>query len=192
MISLERDPKACQIAWHHVLAANEGGWGEGGRKIAERELEGGVGGIVEMGSGTTVEVRKVDDALVHLEDMAAREKGEAEGFDLVFIDADKGRLLEYVDVCIRNQNILAEGGVILVDNVLWKGAVVDADEQMWGEGGEGDGGEEKEEKRLIKLNRRRRKLARIMHEFNGAVCRDQRLEVTMLPLRDGLTIIRRR
>jgi len=191
VVSLERDPRACEIAWHHIRAAKEGGWGGKGRDIAEREITGELGGIVEMETGTTVEILKVDDALVHLEGM----EGEGGGFDLVFVDADKGRLLEYVDVCVRNENILAEGGVILVDNVLWKGAVVEG-----GTGGEGvedlameaQEEHEREQKRLVKLNRRRRKLARIMHEFNQAVCKDDRLDVTMLPLRDGLTIIRRR
>jgi len=141
-------------------------------------------GKLKIAGGTSVEIKKVDDALVQVQAMAG---GGGGGYDLVFVDADKGRLLEYVDVCLRSESVLKEGGVILVDNVLWKGAVM---EEGGREGGEGGGDEET--KRMVKLNRRKRKLARIMHEFNEAVCKDERMEVVMLPLRDGLTIIKRR
>ena len=104
-------------------------------------------------------------------------------FDLVFVDADKIRLMEYIEACVANDNILRPGGTILVDNVLWKGAVTeDKAEEEKGAGGGG---------RDIKRNRRKRKLAKIMHEFNENIVEDHRVEVVVLPLRDGLSIIRK-
>lgn len=111
---------------------------------------------------------------------------DEEPFDLVFVDADKSRLMEYVEACISNDSILRPGGTVLVDNVLWKGAVASADEE-----GEGGAGEELGVKD-VKRNRRKRKLARIMHQFNERIYQDDRVEVVMLPLRDGLSILRKR
>jgi len=86
-------------------------------------------------------------------------------FDLVFIDADKQGYLGYYEAVLPK---LAPDGVILADNVLWSGRLVDpptADE---------DGS------------------TRALREFNDHVVADERVEVVMLTVRDGVSLIRRR
>jgi len=113
-------------------------------------------------------------------------------FDIVFVDADKTRLIEYVDALVSGDRVLKKGGLILVDNVLWKGLVLDA-----ASGGGFDSDYERlqpsscTEQELLKKNRRARKLANKMHRFNSAVVKDDRVEVLMMNLRDGLSMIRK-
>jgi caffeoyl-CoA O-methyltransferase len=85
-------------------------------------------------------------------------------FDLVFIDADKREYLAYYEAALPK---LRTGGFILADNTLWDGKVlktVDANDKQTIE---------------------------IMH-FNDFIATDKRVEKVMLPLRDGLTIIRKK
>jgi caffeoyl-CoA O-methyltransferase len=83
-------------------------------------------------------------------------------FDLAFIDADKGGYATYFEELLPRMPV---GGVILVDNVLWNGAVVDpaADDDN----------------------------TRAIRAFNDAVAADERVEVVMLPIADGLTLVRK-
>ena len=83
-------------------------------------------------------------------------------FDLVFIDADKSNYLNYFDLIIEKMNT---GGVILSDNVLWSGKVV-----------------EKLHPKDIDT--------KILLEYNNKLNKDKRLETVLLPIRDGLTISR--
>lgn len=85
-----------------------------------------------------------------------------ETFDLVFIDANKRVYSEYFDLVFP---FVRQGGLILADNTLWDGKVLDehipeADKQTWG----------------------------ILH-FNEKIKNDPRIEKVILPLRDGLTMI---
>ncbi|MCZ6569483.1 MAG: O-methyltransferase [Deltaproteobacteria bacterium] len=83
--------------------------------------------------------------------------------DFAFIDADKPGYIAYYEEILKR---LRPGGLILVDNVLWLGRVVDAsanDEQT---------------------------LA--IRDFNNHVARDSRVECVMLPVSDGLTLLRKR
>jgi caffeoyl-CoA O-methyltransferase len=82
-------------------------------------------------------------------------------FDLVFIDADKGNYSNYLDLVYPK---VKKGGYILADNVLWKGRVV----------------QEKPDKDTEKLL-----------SFNKKVQEHSGLENIILPVRDGLTIIRK-
>jgi caffeoyl-CoA O-methyltransferase len=82
--------------------------------------------------------------------------------DLAFIDADKGGYRTYYDLVMQR---LRPGGVILVDNVLWSGRVVDD------------------------ANTEADTIA--VREFNSYVAGDDRVEVAMVPLADGLSVIRR-
>ena len=84
-------------------------------------------------------------------------------FDLVFIDADKREYCAYLELVYP---FVPVGGFILADNTLWDGHIVDPaydkDQQTLG-----------------------------LRAFNDQVAADERLEQVILPLRDGLTIIRK-
>ena len=81
-------------------------------------------------------------------------------FDLVFIDADKKSYSDYFDLIIDR---VKPGGFILVDNVLWSGRV---------------------------LNNKKDKDTSAIDEFNKKVKEDKRVETLILPIRDGISIIR--
>jgi caffeoyl-CoA O-methyltransferase len=83
-------------------------------------------------------------------------------FDLVFIDADKTNYANYFEACLP---LLTERGVIAVDNVLWSGRVLDADA-------------DDADTAAIKA-------------FNDKVVADPRVVCVMIPIRDGVTLIRR-
>lgn len=85
-----------------------------------------------------------------------------DGIDLVFIDADKKNYLNYFDIIIEKMN---RGGVILSDNVLWSGKVLEE----------------------VKKNDKR---TQILLEYNKKINEDPRVESVLLPIRDGLTISR--
>ena len=80
-------------------------------------------------------------------------------FDLVFIDADKENYIGYYEAALP---MLAPNGVIVVDNVLWMGRVLDPQDDS----------------------------DRAIVAFNEHVRRDERVWNVMLPLRDGVTLIR--
>ncbi len=85
-------------------------------------------------------------------------------FDMVFVDGDKRTYLETFETAL---GILSPGGYILADNTLWDGHVVDTaydhDQQTQG-----------------------------IRKFNDFIANDPRVEVVILPLRDGLTLIRKK
>jgi predicted O-methyltransferase YrrM len=85
-------------------------------------------------------------------------------FDLAFIDGDKRKYAEYYEMVLEHLN---DGGYILADNTLWDGHVL--------------------EPKPIKDPQ-----TRSIVEFNDMVAKDQRVEKVILPLRDGLTIIRKK
>ncbi|WP_029035305.1 O-methyltransferase [Salinimicrobium terrae] len=87
-----------------------------------------------------------------------------EDFDLVFIDADKPNYPNYFQQIMDK---LSPGGVILSDNVLWSGKVVEPLRE-----------DDESTKALL--------------EYNRLLAEDERLETVMLPVRDGLTISRRK
>jgi caffeoyl-CoA O-methyltransferase len=87
-----------------------------------------------------------------------------ESFDLVFVDADKAGYLGYVDQ-ILSGNLLTEGGTICVDNTLLQG-------EPWLAGDRSENGA-------------------AIAGFNAAIADDPRLEQVLLPVRDGVTLIRR-
>ncbi|MCB9957324.1 MAG: class I SAM-dependent methyltransferase [Rhodospirillaceae bacterium] len=91
------------------------------------------------------------------------EKGEAGGFDLVFIDADKEGYAGYYEQALV---LVRPGGVIAFDNVLWRGRVADPN----------DSG--------IRTEALRR--------LNGMLRDDDRVTAVLLPVGDGLTVARKR
>lgn len=207
VMSLERDPRAINIAVAHLRVMAEDGLSERGAEAAcalragGNELQVVVDDIVTMTYNDIAgcEVIRVTDALATVEAMVAG-SGELHPapFDIVFVDADKTRLLEYAEALISNDRILKKGGLIVVDNVLWKGLVLEANTGEFtqdkgdddsrsdsdDDGGKADGAASK--------GRRARKLAMKMHKFNSAIVKDSRVEVVVLPMRDGLSVIRKR
>jgi predicted O-methyltransferase YrrM len=89
--------------------------------------------------------------------------GEADRYDFAFIDADKTGYLAYYE---RLMKLLRPGGLIVVDNTLWSGRVANPGER---------------DADTVALR-----------EFNDVLHKDPRIELTLLPVGDGLTLARRR
>ena len=83
-------------------------------------------------------------------------------FDLIFIDADKMNYKKYYESSL---NLLNQGGLIIIDNVLWHGEVVD-----------------KNNDDKFTLN---------IKDFNNYITKDKRVEKLIVPLGDGMTICRK-
>ena len=83
-------------------------------------------------------------------------------FDLVFIDADKENYVNYYEAVVPK---LAPRGLIVADNVLWSGRVLDPEDQS--------------------------EPTRSIREFNTHVRNDPRMVCVLLPIRDGVSVIRR-
>jgi predicted O-methyltransferase YrrM len=88
--------------------------------------------------------------------------GASGTFDLAFIDADKANYPDYYELCL---DLVRSSGVILIDNVLWYGRVADP---------------EVTDKRTS-----------ILRDLNTKIHRDQRVELVILPIGDGMTVIRK-
>ncbi len=89
--------------------------------------------------------------------------GQAGSFDLAFIDADKTNYLAYYE---RTLLLLRRGGLLLVDNTLWSGAVADP---------------ENSEPDTVALR-----------HFNETLHADERIELSLVPIGDGLTLALKR
>jgi predicted O-methyltransferase YrrM len=120
--------------------------------VARRYWEkAGVGGKIDLRLGPALET---------LEELIAR---GTEPFDMAFIDADKENVGAYYEDCLK---LLRPGGLILVDNVLWGGAVAnpeinDADTCA-------------------------------LRAINARATRDERVDAALVPICDGLLIARKR
>ena len=86
-----------------------------------------------------------------------------EEFDIVFIDADKESYPEYYDLII---NKVRSGGIIIADNILWSGKILEKVEK-----------DDQATKSII--------------EFNNKIIEDGRVKNIILPIRDGLNIVRK-
>ncbi len=85
-------------------------------------------------------------------------------FDLVFIDADKPNYEKYYDLIME---IIPSGAFILLDNVLWSGKVLDSS--------------------IVEKD----KDTKILHELNQKITADNKVENILLPIRDGLMLVRK-
>ena len=94
---------------------------------------------------------------------ALLEDGCAETFDLAFIDADKGGYDDYYELCLK---LLRKNGLILIDNVLWGGSVIDPDNQ------EAD--------------------TVAIRNLNSKIVGDNRVDATMISVGDGLFLVRKK
>ncbi len=113
--------------------------------------------FAESPSGRKITV-KVGPALSTLAELAAA----GETFDLVFVDADKGGYIDYVNVLL-DTGLLAPGGLICVDNTLMQGTPYTSGESTPN--------------------------GVAIAAFNQALVDEPRVEQVLLPLRDGLTLI---
>ena len=89
-------------------------------------------------------------------------KDDKKMFDMIFIDADKENYKNYYNLSLA---LVKKNGFILIDNVLWHGDVVDPNKND--------------------------RLTSIIREFNSFIKKDDRIEKTILPLGDGVTICRK-
>ena len=83
-------------------------------------------------------------------------------FDLIFIDADKENYIKYYDLAFQ---LISNNGLILIDNVLWKGHVVNKNKNE--------------------------RMTNIIRDFNTHIKNDERIEKIILPIGDGITICRK-
>lgn len=90
-------------------------------------------------------------------DTVAQLKGP---FDLVFIDADKGNYIRYWEACLP---LVKKGGLLVVDNVLWSGKVLEPRDES--------------DRHIV--------------AFNKHAIQDKRVETVMLPVRDGMLLARK-
>ena len=89
-------------------------------------------------------------------------KDDKKMFDMIFIDADKENYKNYYNLSLA---LVKKNGFILIDNVLWHGDVADPNKND--------------------------RLTSIIREFNSFIKKDDRIEKTILPLGDGVTICRK-
>jgi len=90
-------------------------------------------------------------------------EGGSRTYDFMFVDADKEEYLQYYE---KGLQLIRPGGIIAVDNVLWGGSVADPD----------------------KLDNE----TEAIRQFNLHVLQDERVDISMLPVGDGLTLARKR
>jgi caffeoyl-CoA O-methyltransferase len=83
-------------------------------------------------------------------------------FDIIFIDADKGNYQKYYDEVI---DLTKKGGLIIIDNVLWRGEVVNEDNND--------------------------SITKTIRDFNNYVKKDKKTEQVIIPIGDGLTLCRK-
>lgn len=88
--------------------------------------------------------------------------GEAGAFDFIFIDADKQNYERYYELSLQ---LLRDGGLIAVDNTLWSGDVADPANMEPG--------------------------TRAIRNFNEMIRQDERVEISLVPIGDGLTLARK-
>ena len=90
-------------------------------------------------------------------------QGKSASFDFAFIDADKENYGEYFELCLE---LLRPGGLIAVDNVLWGGSVIDPEKQDVD--------------------------TCAIRTFNQQLLSDDRVDISMVPIADGLTLVRKK
>ncbi|HEY8367402.1 MAG TPA: O-methyltransferase [Bacteroidia bacterium] len=105
---------------------------------------------------------KIELHIGNAKDIIPKIEGE---IDLVFIDADKSNYYIYFELVADR---MSKGGLVIADNVLWSGKILDEKERI----------KDKDTKAL--------------HEFNEKVSQDPRFEALLMPIRDGLMVLRRK
>jgi len=89
-------------------------------------------------------------------------EGNNSHFDLIFIDADKNNYIQYYEYSLK---LIRKGGLIIIDNVLWKGRVRDHSNND--------------------------KATNSIRALNDLIYKDNRVEISLVPIADGLTLARK-
>lgn len=89
--------------------------------------------------------------------------GEADQFDFAFIDADKQNYDAYYEYSLQ---LIRQGGLIVIDNVLWNGRVLDMDDQTAD--------------------------TNAIRALNQKLYKDDRVDLSLVPIADGMTLLRKR
>jgi predicted O-methyltransferase YrrM len=84
-------------------------------------------------------------------------------FDFIFVDADKSNSPIYFEHCLK---LLSPNGLLVMDNVWWQGKLLDENYSQ--------------------------KRAQVLRKFNQDLARDPRIDLVMLPISDGMSLIRKR
>lgn len=137
---------------------------EPGGRIIACEIDEFAAGIARECFGGSQAGHKIDIRVAPAQQTLASLAGSDDRFELVFIDADKAGYGEYLAM-VLDLDLLAPHGLVCVDNTLMQGL-------PWLDGERTANGD-------------------AIAEFNRVVVQDPRVDQVMLPLRDGLTLIRR-
>ncbi|MEH6629759.1 MAG: class I SAM-dependent methyltransferase [Halopseudomonas aestusnigri] len=113
---------------------------------------------LEAGVENKIELR-LCDALAEI----IRLQKKAACFDMIFLDADKERYPEYYEACLA---LLAPGGLLIVDNVLWYGNVA--------------------KETVVEP------ITEAIRALNKTIVEDNRVEMAMLPFSDGMTLVKKK
>lgn len=108
------------------------------------------------GVGEKIDLR-LGPALSTLSKLA--EENASSIFDLIFIDADKRNYPHYYEGSLK---LLRPGGLVIIDNILWHGAVLE-----------------------VNSNDQR---TQVLREFNRSLAQDKRVKISVIPLGDGMTL----
>ena len=101
----------------------------------------------------------IGDGLEVMQSMIDRQQN----FDLVFIDADKNNYLNYYELSL---NLIPSNGIILLDNMLWRGDVA--------------------------YNNKKDSRTNMIRELNLKIQKDKRIDFSLIPLSDGISFIRKK
>ena len=114
-------------------------------------------------AGVGHKIRPVEgNAVEEIQRLLLGDGAEKEPFDFAFIDANKRAQMTYYEQCLE---LVRPGGLVIVDNVLWYGRVVDGE--------------------------RNDKITLAIRELNEHMKNDERVELTVLPVGDGIALCRK-
>ncbi|OWF37110.1 uncharacterized protein LOC110440552 isoform X2 [Mizuhopecten yessoensis] len=141
-------------------------------KVVTLELTGYVGDLARKLVDQSSHGKKIDIMIGPAADSIQQLAKEKQQFDMVFIDANKEGYIHYYKIIMDN-DMLTPRGTILIDNALF-------------------GGQSYLPKDKLQLPKGRTYAGTVMRDFNDYVNQDNRVSQVMVPIRDGVMIIRRK
>jgi len=135
---------------------------------------------VERGHGN-VSFRLIEETALNALTLMIKNK---EKFDFIFVDCDKKGYQKYYDLIFDVKcGLLNKGGLVVFDNVLWKGKVRDIETNCQAT---------PKQSQVPKHTERHTKIAESLHKFLLTVRNDPQTESSVLPVRDGLLLCKRK